>query len=710
MPANTKIQVRRGTSQQWVDADAANRILSQGEFGYDTEKKRFKIGDGNTSWATLPWAGGSDINPGSGIALYRDSSTNTYYLHSPLASGNNINLSSYSINGDGTTAPSGSGFSIGLRSNITGITSIINSVSNNTNYTSGPASGQSIVISGYSGVFIHGGSGRVTTDDLFVNGELILGGGVDITLVSDIYARGPITYSGDPNVFKGNTYFTNTPFVGPSGGTLGTNLFPVSLSGHNHVYSDVTNFSGGVATYVDTALVVSTGLRADYVSNSLQLALSGQASTLHRFTGSGLLVRTAGPDNNGTFAARSISEGSNISVSNGNGIAGNPTVSLNTSLTGLSNVKSTNLYTSNIFVTEGENTLNIQSSNVNISGNLTAANLTVTGTTTTVNSTTITVQDPVITLGGTGIITGSDTMDRGLQLRYWDGSAANTGFIGWNYQTSEFIFLSSTTGLVGENDKGAGTFGQVRVGSLFSAGTISGTNVYATNQTAHRLAVFDANKMLASTGISTLELSYLSGVSSNIQTQLDNKVPSSRTITAGSGLANGGSLGSDIQLDIGQGDGISVSANSIAVDNTVVRTTGGQTISGVKTFANTVVFQSGLTSSGSLSAQSAASSGPNSFAVFDLSPTGSSVTISSRTLSNVRSDLGTSTNTGDRLVLRDSNGDFSSRYITVTGLSGVQTNVIPGGTSVSSIYTSTSISGINNTTYLLNFIVDGGTP
>ena len=71
------------------------------------------------------------------------------------------------------------------------------------------------------------------------------------------------------------------------------------------------------------------------------------------------------------------------------------------------------------------------------------------------------------------------------------------------------------------------------------------------------------------------------------------------TITAGSGLAGGGSLAANRTIDIGQGDGISVSADSIAVDSTVVRTTGTQTISGAKTFTAATVFSTGITISSS---------------------------------------------------------------------------------------------------------------
>jgi hypothetical protein len=61
-----------------------------------------------------------------------------------------------------------------------------------------------------------------------------------------------------------------------------------------------------------------------------------------------------------------------------------------------------------------------------------------------------------------------------------------------------------------------------------------------------------------------------------------------RSVIAGAGLTGGGVLTSDITLNVGSGDGISVAADSISVDSTVVRTTGNQNISGIKTFTNTI--------------------------------------------------------------------------------------------------------------------------
>jgi hypothetical protein len=62
----------------------------------------------------------------------------------------------------------------------------------------------------------------------------------------------------------------------------------------------------------------------------------------------------------------------------------------------------------------------------------------------------------------------------------------------------------------------------------------------------------------------------------------------SREVIAGNGLTGGGILNADRTLNVGAGDGISVAASAVAVDNTVVRTTGNQTIDGVKTFSNSI--------------------------------------------------------------------------------------------------------------------------
>lgn len=51
MPAETIIQVRRGTASQWT-----NQVLATGEIGFETDTLKFKIGDGTTAWGSLAYA------------------------------------------------------------------------------------------------------------------------------------------------------------------------------------------------------------------------------------------------------------------------------------------------------------------------------------------------------------------------------------------------------------------------------------------------------------------------------------------------------------------------------------------------------------------------------------------------------------------------------------------------------------------------------
>lgn len=58
MAVVTQIQVRRGTAAQWT---SANPTLAAGEWGYETDTNKVKIGNGSTAWNSLGYQGAGDI-------------------------------------------------------------------------------------------------------------------------------------------------------------------------------------------------------------------------------------------------------------------------------------------------------------------------------------------------------------------------------------------------------------------------------------------------------------------------------------------------------------------------------------------------------------------------------------------------------------------------------------------------------------------------
>tara|TARA_Y100001973_G_scaffold21502_1_gene31904 strand:- start:12358 stop:14136 length:1779 start_codon:yes stop_codon:yes gene_type:complete len=98
-----------------------------------------------------------------------------------------------------------------------------------------------------------------------------------------------------------------------------------------------------------------------------------------------------------------------------------------------------------------------------VTGNLTAANLTVNGTTTTVNSTTVTIDDPIFTLGGDTAPGSDDNKDRGIEFRWHDGSNAKIGFFGYDDSASKLTFIpdATNTGEVFTGDAGNVIFGNI---------------------------------------------------------------------------------------------------------------------------------------------------------------------------------------------------------------------------------------------------------
>ena len=111
--------------------------------------------------------------------------------------------------------------------------------------------------------------------------------------------------------------------------------------------------------------------------------------------------------------------------------------------------------------------------NFQVTGNaIVDGNLTVHGTTTTVNSTVVTLDDPIITLGGDTAPASDDGKDRGVEFRYYSGSA-KLGWFGWDNDVSRFALYDDATN---SSEVFSGTRSGIDAGSLKLFDTTNATN------------------------------------------------------------------------------------------------------------------------------------------------------------------------------------------------------------------------------------------
>ena len=116
--------------------------------------------------------------------------------------------------------------------------------------------------------------------------------------------------------------------------------------------------------------------------------------------------------------------------------------------------------------------------------------------------------------------------------------------------TTELNYLSGTTSNVQTQLNNKASSGHTH-GNITNAGTLP---------TASTVVITDTNKNITNSSITTTELGYLSGVSSNVQTQLNNKSASSH---AHGNLTNAGALGTANAVAITDGNKLLTASTSI---------------------------------------------------------------------------------------------------------------------------------------------------
>lgn len=257
-----------------------------------------------------------------------------------------------------------------------------------------------------------------------------------------LYA-GEIGYETDSGRFKigdGTTTWTSLDYnsVVPTGFLAGSGIsVSVAADGSTVTYSlsdptiqisDITDFVDGVNDRVADLLTAGSNIQLTYTdsgndTSTLQISVTGVSLSGHTHTLSAITDVTA-----------SATEVNYIDGSvPGTGVAGKAVVL--------------------------DNSLNITNlGNVSTTGTLTVGgNLIVNGSTTTVNSTTTTVDDPIFTLGGDTAPISDDNKDRGIEFRYYNGSA-KVGFFGYDDSTGKFTFIPDATN---SSEVFSGTTGEI---------------------------------------------------------------------------------------------------------------------------------------------------------------------------------------------------------------------------------------------------------
>lgn len=85
-------------------------------------------------------------------------------------------------------------------------------------------------------------------------------------------------------------------------------------------------FRSDIGAGTVTSIATGNGITGGTITTTGTLGLTGQALALHNLGTSGIIARTGA----GTVAERTITAGTGITVTNGNGVSGNPTVAVKT--------------------------------------------------------------------------------------------------------------------------------------------------------------------------------------------------------------------------------------------------------------------------------------------------------------------------------------------------------------------------------------------
>lgn len=266
MPANTTIQLRKGSSSSW---SSSNPVLASGEPGYDITNNILKIGDGITTWNDLP----NHNHSASNITDFNSTVSGLFPV------GSESYLSKFGVGGSGLSSSiiydDGTNLGVGKNDPSTKLDvdgSIKTSGANivGLDLTAGGQS-PSIVLKGYTwfgktdgsvGIGAsHSPAGTFGSDADFYSFQ---GFNENVTAYTPIcFAAGfsPQIYlhtNGNVGINTSNpTYNLDVNGNGSFSGTLYSNGTTVSVSGHTHEASEITDFGSSVSGLLPVTDIVA---------------------------------------------------------------------------------------------------------------------------------------------------------------------------------------------------------------------------------------------------------------------------------------------------------------------------------------------------------------------------------------------------------------------------------------------------------------------
>ena len=371
MPAQTKIQIRRGTTAEWL---ASMDALSQGELGYDLSLKKFKVGDGTSLWSGLSWATiiGSDLVGSSGINI-------SYAAGSGVATVSVTGLTSSYLS-DFSSAVSG----------LLPVKSIV--------------AGTNIAVSGNNGTY------TISTD------------GLDTNAVKDVIGT---TISGVSGIAFNYNSTAKTATISLSDPTIqSTDItdFNSAVSGLLGVKSLIQGSGIGISNSGGDQTISITGIPSSLISNfnSVVDGLIDDAVSTSIVAGTGVDITYNSGANTLTISS-SLTAGSGISL---NHSSGNYTISLSDPTIQLSEITDLTTNARDFLLTPSSDNLATLVTNETGTGSLVFANNpTMSGVTINGN----------LTVGGSGLVASNiNDFNTAVRINRLDQMAIPTGDVSFN--------------------------------------------------------------------------------------------------------------------------------------------------------------------------------------------------------------------------------------------------------------------------------------